>query len=203
MTPATFGAFLVAAGALVVAPGPDTAAVVSQGLRDRNRGFRAALGVSVGVVGHATLAALGLAALLRTTPAAFDVVRYAGAAYLAYLGARALSGAGDADPAPSAPADRGGFRAGLLTNALNPKVALFFLAFLPGFVTGPDADPGTAPTLTMVGLGACYAILTAGYLGFVAAVADGAARRFRGRGGRALELGSGVALVGFAAAVAL
>lgn len=212
MTPATFGAFFVAAGALVLAPGPDTAAVVSQGLRGRGPGLRAAMGVSVGVCGHATVAALGLAAVLRTTPLAFRVVRYAGAAYLAVLGVRALAGASDA-VVPDADDDRGGFRAGLLTNALNPKVALFFLAFLPGFVaesgTGGGASAGAAatPVVTMLLLGGCYALLTVGYLGLVAAFADGAVRllRDRGRSGAvpALERLAGVALLAFAASVAL
>ncbi|MFD1598556.1 LysE family translocator [Halobellus rarus] len=172
---ATYLAFCAAAVALILAPGPDTMYVLARGVQSRDAGVRSALGISTGVLLHTAAATLGLAALLRATPAAYRIVKYAGAAYLVFLGVRAIrndefgsageDGTAGGDGAPSAAT--GSFRRGVLVNALNPKVALFFLAFLPGFAgSGPDAAP------RMLLLGATYAALTAVYLSGVA-VASG------------------------------
>ncbi|MFD1685324.1 LysE family translocator [Halobellus litoreus] len=166
----TYLAFCAAAVALILTPGPDTMYVLARGIQSRDAGVRSAFGVSTGVLFHTAAATLGLAALLRAAPAAYRIVKYAGAVYLVYLGVQAIrndefGSAGDADG--TAANATGSFRRGVLVNALNPKVALFFLAFLPGFAgSGPDAAP------RMLLLGATYAALTAVYLSGVA-VASG------------------------------
>ncbi|AUV83599.1 LysE family translocator [Salinigranum rubrum] len=154
-------AYLAAAVALILAPGPDTMYVLARGLQGPDAGVRSALGVATGVLGHTLAAALGVSALLKTAPTAFTLLKYAGAVYLIYLAAQALR-TDEFDPTTESH-EGGSFRRGVLVNALNPKVALFFLAFLPGFA---GSGPG-APT-RMAFLGALYAGVTAVYLSSVA-----------------------------------
>jgi threonine/homoserine/homoserine lactone efflux protein len=133
--------FLPAALALNLLPGPDMLYCLSTGLgRGPRAGLVASLGVAAGLMVHIAAAAAGLTALVAASPLAFDVVRYAGAAYLAWIGLSAIlrppaltpsSGPVEADLAAV-------FRRGFLTNVLNAKVMLFFLAFLPQFVR-PEA----------------------------------------------------------------
>lgn len=141
MTASTLALFAAAAFALAITPGPDMLLVASRSVTEgRAVAFAALLGVQAGLVCHATAAALGLSALLRTVPAAYDAMRYAGAAYLLFLAFRALR-AGHAGPAPRVGprvALGAAFRQGWLTNLLNPKVALFVLALFPQFVR-PEA----------------------------------------------------------------
>lgn len=163
MDPAALLAYTVAAVALILTPGPDTAFVLARSVAaGPSTGVRAALGVATGVLVHTVGAVAGLSALFRVSPAAYDAVRVAGAAYLLYLGVATLRGGGLALDAGGEGEDRGGggFRQGLATNVLNPKVALFFLAFLPQFGAGLELLP----------LGGLYAALTATYLGGVALV---------------------------------
>ena len=173
----TLVAYVLAAGALILVPGQDTVVVLTRGLRSPRVGVAAALGVATGVLGHATAAALGLAALYRAVPALARIVALLGAAYLCYLAVETLRddefavSAGvdgdraDADVVRARSDVLAGYRRGLLTNVANPKVALFFLAFLPGFAGGPDA------TGAMLVLGVIYALLGALYLGLVGALA--------------------------------
>lgn len=162
--PAALLAYLGATVALVLTPGPDTAFVLAQSVGGgRAAGIRAAAGVNVGILVHTVLAALGLSALFRVAPTAYTVVKFAGAAYLVYLGIQTLRGAGGIDV--ETPTAAGSFRQGLATNVLNPKVALFFLAFLPQFGQGIELLP----------LGALYALVGFAYLGSVA-LASGRAR---------------------------
>ncbi len=144
-----FSAFMLRALALNLTPGPDMAFVVSQGsARGTRAGVMAALGIGAGTIVHIVLAALGLAVVLARFPLAFDAIRYAGAAYLVWI-AIGLFRRGAAGFA-SAPAPRAGaaFRQGALTNMLNPKVALFFLAFLPQFLVA-DGAPYWRQTLAL------------------------------------------------------
>jgi threonine/homoserine/homoserine lactone efflux protein len=136
----TLGIFLAAAVALTLTPGPDMLYVASRSLgQGRVAGVVSALGVISGTFAHLGAAALGLSQLFRYSPLAYDLVRYAGAAFLLYLAWRAVRGGDDL----GAPHERDRARAGkiyaqgLLTNLLNPKVALFYIGFLPQFV-----DPG-------------------------------------------------------------
>lgn len=135
--------FLVSGIVFNIAPGPDMFCVVSRSASHGVRGgMLAALGVSTGLFVHIAAAAIGLSAILAASATAFTVVKLAGAAYLVYTGLRmifaraahsAQSGPG-ACPARTKATPRAIYVQGLFTNALNPKVALFFLAFLPQFV---------------------------------------------------------------------
>ncbi|HET9364153.1 MAG TPA: LysE family translocator [Candidatus Angelobacter sp.] len=137
-----FLTFLFAAFMLNIAPGPDMLYVIGRSLgQGRKAGIVSALGIFVGCWVHILGAAFGIAALLRSSPVAFNVVRYAGAAYLVYLGIKIIaqrSNLAQQQPKPASLASI--FRQGVITNVLNPKVALFFLAFLPQFV---DAHRGS------------------------------------------------------------
>ncbi len=141
----------VAAGLLLnITPGPDVLYIVGRGMgQGRAAGIVSALGIGAGCLFHVTVATLGLSALLVALPLAYDVIRYAGAGYLAWLGIRALVSRSAALAAtPTAPEPLGRiFRQGALTNILNPKVALFFLAFLPQF-----ADPARGPLAPQIAL---------------------------------------------------
>jgi threonine/homoserine/homoserine lactone efflux protein len=137
-----FLTFLIAAFMLNIAPGPDMLYVIGRSVgQGRKAGIVSSLGVFAGCWVHILAAALGIAALLRSSPLAFNVVRYAGAAYLVYLGIRMVLQKTDLSSRQLEPGKLGAiFRQGAITNILNPKVAIFFLAFLPQFI---DARRGS------------------------------------------------------------
>lgn len=142
-----FALFLTTGILLNLTPGPDTLYILGRSIaQGRQAGIASALGISIGSILHTCAAALGLSAVLATSAWAFTIVKLAGAAYLIFLGVRALL---ERDHPLSMPAHfkrRGAaaaFRQGILTNILNPKVALFFLAFLPQFIDS------TAPSKTV------------------------------------------------------
>ncbi len=200
----TLGVFLAAGLALNVTPGPDmlydAARSTSEG---RASGIVSALGIGAGTLVHIAALALGLSALLAAVPVAYDAIRYAGAAYLVWLGVRALARPGGAVSGVALPpATRWQvFRQGVVTNVLNPKVALFFLAFLPQFV---DPSRGS-PALQIVALGLLFD--TSGTIVNVL-VALGASRaaawlRRPGPAGRALERLTGVVFVALGVRLAL
>jgi threonine/homoserine/homoserine lactone efflux protein len=151
---AAFLAFLVAAFALNIAPGPDMLYVIGRSVgQGRRAGIVSSLGVFVGCWVHILAAAFGIAALLRSSPVAFNAVRYAGAAYLIYLGIRMLSQKTDLTSQQLQTESLTSiFRQGAITNMLNPKVAIFFLAFLPQFI---DAHRGSV-ALQIVVLGLIF-----------------------------------------------
>ncbi len=129
--------FLVASALLAIAPGPDIVYVLTRGIaQGRKAGFAAALGFAAGCIFHTLLAALGVAALIRSSELAFDLVRYAGAAYLVWIGIQALLHRSSFSAADGGEKKALGtiFRQSVIGNALNPKVTLFFLSFLPQFV---------------------------------------------------------------------
>ena len=142
-TAQTIALFMTAGLALNLTPGPDMLFVAAQGTSaGRRAGMAAAMGIFLGCLVHIGAVALGLAALLARVPPAYEAVRWAGAAYLVYLGGRALlrpEALGDATATPVR-SWRSAMVQGAWTNILNPKVALFFLAFVPQFV-----DPGRGP----------------------------------------------------------
>lgn len=198
---ATLAAYVAAAGALILVPGQDTLVVLTRGFASRAAGVGAAVGVAAGVLLHATAAALGLATVYRAVPPAATLVTLGGAAYLLWLAADTARGDGvESNGAAATPRADGagsartagavaGLRRGFLTNVANPKVALFFLAFLPGFAgSGPDAPA------RMALLGATYAGLTAAYLGVVA-VASGRVGRALSSATRVHWLGGGAMIV--------
>lgn len=144
-------AFIAAGWLLNLTPGPDVLYIVSNSLRSGVRsGVVAGLGISAGCLVHIFAAAVGVGTLMATSASAFALLKYTGAAYLLYLGVRMLLSraaptADLAQAANSVPAGSGGrshraiFFGGFWTNVLNPKVAFFFLAFVPQFIA-PDAD---------------------------------------------------------------
>ena len=139
-----YGLFVATGVLLNLTPGQDTLYILGASIANGRRiGVASALGISSGCIVHTIAAALGLSAILATSTTAFVVLKLAGAAYLIFLGIRAFASRPDtfsplqhAAPAPTGLA----FRRGVLTNVLNPKVALFFLALLPQFI---DADSST------------------------------------------------------------
>lgn len=149
-SPSTLVVFALAASVLVAIPGPNHLYIVTRSIAQGRRvGLASAFGVETGTLVHITAAAIGLSALIASSATAFTAVRYAGAVYLVYLGIRALRGGDEHDlqaPVPATAARRAYFD-GILVNVLNPKVALFFLAFLPQFV---DRDHGDAATQIVV-----------------------------------------------------
>ncbi|CAN5597614.1 LysE family translocator [soil metagenome] len=156
--------FLAASLVVILAPGPDNILVLTRGVtQGRGAALVSAAGASLGLVVHSVFAAVGLSALLAQSAVAFSVIKYVGAAYLIYLGVRALLSregfAIHADDAPP-PKLRSILVQAFATNVLNPKVALFFLAFLPQFV-GPDAG-SAVPQLLLLGL--TFALLGLAFL---------------------------------------
>jgi len=156
--PAAIGVFSLASLALLVVPGPSVLYIVTRGItQGRMAGLASVLGVHVGTTFHIAAATLGLSALLMRSILAFNIVKYAGAAYLVYLGIRRLLD--DDGPMQTGSVDAHSlarvFRQGVVVNVLNPKTALFFLAFLPQFV---DVQKGSAP-LQMLALGSIFIVL--------------------------------------------
>ncbi len=147
-------AYTLAACVLIVTPGPDMTLFLGQTLSGgRARGFAAMLGVSAGLVLHSLLAAFGLSALLAASATAFGALKIAGIAYLLWLAFRALRhGAAFslASAAGAPPTLRRAFLAGLGVNLLNPKIIVFFLTFLPQFVS--VSDPHAGAKLMFLGL---------------------------------------------------
>ena len=197
--------FMAAALLVNLTPGPDMLFVVgSSAAHGRRGGVMAALGVGAGCLLHMTLAAVGLSALLAASALAFDIVKWVGAVYLVWVGIGMLR-AGGADAAKAvAVAPRRVFWQGALTNALNPKVALFFLAFLPQFITPAALDQA----LAFLALGALFNVGgTAVNIG-VALLASGVRERMSasasgGAVGRGLKRAVGALFVGLGLKLAL
>ncbi|GGY13168.1 LysE family translocator [Paludibacterium paludis] len=138
--PDHLAAFMAAALVITLSPGPDNLMVLSLGIaRGRREGMMFGLGCALGCLNHTLLAALGISALIAASPVAFTLLKFAGGVYLVHMGWQAIRSSGSAFRA-NAPneAERVSswsyFRRGLIANAINPKVVLFFLAFLPQFV---------------------------------------------------------------------
>ena len=153
--------FLPAVAIIIGIPGPDMLLSLSRGLsQGRAAGCAHACGAGVGIMGHSLLAAFGVSALLTASQTAFWVVKLVGAAYLIYLGVQqwrsAVTGAAPmtTKPAPLQVV----FMRGVLSNLLNPKVALFVLAFVPQFVLAGDG--AASPLVQMLLLGAIFSLLT-------------------------------------------
>ena len=198
-----FVLFLSAAFLLSISPGPGIFYVLARTLKGgRREGLTSSLGTAAGGLVHVIAAAFGLSAILMTSAAAFAVVKYAGAAYLVYLGVVALLAARHAEtpadattaPAPSA------FWQGVVTEALNPKTALFFLAFLPQFI-----NPSGPVVLQFIVLGLISVTLNTAadivVVCFAAPLNGVLIDRPRWRRGQ--QVFSGTALIGLGAYVAL
>jgi threonine/homoserine/homoserine lactone efflux protein len=153
----TFGLFALAALALLLVPGPAVLYIVARSVdQGRLTGLVSVLGIGIGTLVHVAFAVVGLSALLASSATAFSFVKWLGAAYLVWLGLQRLQARDDEEPVNAEPAPL--FRVlsqGVLVNILNPKTALFFLAFLPQFV---DPSRGSA-WLQVIVLGATLAAL--------------------------------------------
>jgi threonine/homoserine/homoserine lactone efflux protein len=199
----TLAVFSVAALVLLVIPGPAVLYIVSQSIsRGRLAGLVSMLGIQAGGLVHVAAAAAGLSAILVRSALAFSIVKYAGAAYLVYLGLRRLLGPeeGAAACAPRERRLRRLFAQGIVVNVLNPKTALFFFAFLPQFV---DTDRGGVAFQILV-LGIVFILLAIVSDGIYALAAGSAAGWMRGRPAflRAERWASGGVLVGLGLATA-
>ncbi len=154
--PTKFALFIGISWALIIAPGPDMFYVITRGMtHGRRAGILSAIGVVCGILIHTTAAALGLTLIIQTSAFAFLLVKYIGAAYLLYLGIKAWRDKStfSLQSPTSVMNSRALFWQGVLSNVLNPKIAIFFLAFLPQFV-----DKGSSHvTLQMVILGLTFA----------------------------------------------
>lgn len=195
--------FVAASVALLLVPGPAMLYIVTCSVEGgRRAGLLSMLGVETGGLVHVAGAAAGLSALLASSATAFSVVKYAGAAYLVYLGVQRLRGsaAGGEQGAPEHGRGARLFRQGVLVQVLNPKVAVFFLAFLPQFV-----DPARGAVGQIVVLGVVFVLLAVLSDGACALLAGAVGSRLR-RGARArrrLERSSGAVYLGLGAAAAL
>jgi threonine/homoserine/homoserine lactone efflux protein len=196
--------FLLASVVVIATPGQDMLLVMSRAITHGTRaGLATAAGVSVGLLGHTILATAGLGALLRTSEWLFTALKLVGAAYLFYLGMQLLLTKGAAlaasESAPQSLSRQ--FFTGATSNIANPKIAVFYFAFLPQFVS----QGAGAPTLTILILGIAFAALTFFIKGPVAVFAGSLSAWFRSRPAALLWLyrGSGVVMLGLAVRLAL
>jgi threonine/homoserine/homoserine lactone efflux protein len=177
--PSRLALFVGAALLLLVVPGPSVLYIVTQSVsHGRRAGIVSVAGITTGTLVHIAAATVGLSALLASSALAFDVVKYLGAAYLIAVGIRRLAGLErSAGPQARDTRDLGRlYRQGIVVNTLNPKTALFFLAFLPQFV-----DPGRGtPWLQILALGLLFAALGFFSDGAWALVAGTLGERLRG-----------------------
>ncbi len=161
--------FIATAIVLILTPGQDTFFILGRSLAGgRRAGIAAALGITAGSVIHTFLAALGLSALLATSTYAFTAVKFAGAAYLIYIGVRALRsrshGLAGEGAAEKSDGRWSAFRQGIISNLLNPKVALFFLALMPQFIDAASTHKVAAFLalgLTFVAMGVVWCVILA------------------------------------------
>lgn len=200
-----FPFFLVAVFLLNVTPGPDTAYIVGRSVaQGRSAGLVSALGISAGCCVHSLASAFGLTALLAASATAFTVIKFVGAIYLIYLGARLLF-ASRREPRQSAAEPQARvsdaakplgqlFVQGFWTNVLNPKVVLFFVSFFPQFVSA-DSDH---KALAFLSLGVVFVAMSTVWNSFVAWIAGSVTQRLGGKPGikKWLDRGVGSAFVG-------
>ena len=203
-SPEVFAAFAAASLALLIVPGPSVLYIVTRSVdQGKAAGLVSVLGIHTGSIVHVAAAALGLSAILASSALAFGIVKYAGAAYLIWLGIKAIRDTGEERT------DLWGrehslariYAQGVVVNILNPKTALFFLAFLPQFV---DVSKGSVPLQAVI-LGATFIVL--GFIsdGTYALVSARISRTIRARrsAGPARRWLPGLTLIGLGVASAL
>lgn len=200
---ASFGLFLAAALVIAVTPGPGILYVAARTLAGgRAEGIASSIGTGIGGFVHVVAGALGASALVMASADAFTALKLVGAAYLVWLGVRTIRSAGVlVDIAGVACTGRTrALREGILVEALNPKTAAFFLAFIPQFI-----DPAGGVALQFVLLGTISVVLNTGMDVVVACSAASVRRQLQARPAiiRRLRQGSGVAMCGLGAALAL
>jgi RhtB (resistance to homoserine/threonine) family protein len=198
------GPFLAVAAIVIITPGVDMALVTRNALmHGRRAALLTALGINLGILFWVMAAALGLAALVATSAAAFAVVKFTGAVYLIYLGFQTFRSARtrrqmDQPPARPAPSGQEAFRQGIASNLLNPKIAVFFTSLLPQFVGAHSS----AANLLLLGLlfnamGVCWLLC------YAAAAARGRSVLVRPRVKRTLDRLTGFVLIGLGVRLAL
>jgi len=199
----TLAVFAAASFALIVVPGPSVLYIVGASIsQGRRAGLTSMLGVQAGGLIHVFAAAIGVSALIASSAEAFTVVKFAGAAYLVYLGIQRIRHAGEDDHQEQAPRSHAHlFRQGVVVNVLNPKVAIFFVAFLPQFI---DPAAGT-PGLQIVVLGLLFLLIAMISDGTYALLAGTAAEHLRGsfRSRQRLDRISGTIIIGLGAVAVL
>lgn len=171
----TLALFITASVLLALAPGPDNIFVLTQSITmGRRAGMIITLGLCTGLVAHTTIVALGVAALFQSSLIAFNVLKYIGAAYLLYLAWRAFFARGEGVDVGGRPlpGEWALYRRGIIMNVTNPKVSLFFMAFLPQF-----ADPSKGSmTLQLAFLGMLFIVVTLVIFGAIGQLAGAIGR---------------------------
>lgn len=198
--PATLGAFVLAALAIVLSPGPDTMLILRHALGHGQRaGFAAVTGVQAGLLVHTVLSVAGLSVVLASSPRLFGAIAAAGALWLGWLGIHALRGGALPDSASTGgglpPGAAAAARDAMLTNLLNPKVLLLFLALMPNFV---EPERGDVPVQLAL-LGAVLIVVNVLWQGGLVLAAEAMRRRLADpRTARGLSQATGLVLLGFA-----
>ena len=196
-----FALFLAAAVLLAITPGPGIFYVLARTLAGgRKEGIESAAGTFFGGMFHVVAAALGVSAVLAASAVAFHTVKYAGAAYLVWLGIRMIRTRNAEMAGPAAAPAQGSFRQGILTEALNPKTALFFLSFIPQFIATAQGHV----FLQFIVLGAISVTLNTAADLVVVLMAAPLERKLKGsaRFRRRQRVASGVGMIGLGAYVA-
>lgn len=202
LTPDQFTAFLFAAVLVTATPGPDNLMVLGLGMsKGRRQGMVFGLGCAVGCLSHTALAVLGVSALIAASPVAFTALKTGGGLYLMWLGWQALRSRGPT-PVPGASAMEDTplgrlFLKGMLANAINPKVGLFFLSFLPQFVVPAQGQVAGQTAL----LGVLFTLQAAVLFGLLALCAGSVGRWLQRRphAGAWLDRVAGVLFIGLGA----
>lgn len=202
--PTSYAVFVLAVLVICVTPGPDMLYILTHGISQGTRaGLLSAVGMSAGMGCHTVAVALGVATLVQSSTVAYELLRYAGAAYLLYLAWQSLrdtsgpdlDGSRQAVPLPTV------FRRAALTNLLNPKIVLFYLAFLPQFVPPSASRPG----LQLLVLGLMFTVLGLAVDCLIALLSGRIGTRLRERPGSGFWLNklAGVVFIGLAVKVAI
>jgi len=204
-TLAHWSAFLVAAVLLNLSPGPDIAFILAQTARNGQRaGFAAMFGIWGGAFFHVLLAAVGLSAILATSATAFSLVKWIGALYLVWLGVQTFRSGGasyTSETETTSSSNLKIFQQGILVAALNPKVAIFFLAFLPQFVV-----VGAGPTSAQLFLHGALIIVVAAFIEPPLVILGARLTRYLGRNPQVaawMDRGLGALFIGLGARLAL
>lgn len=157
---------------LVITPGPDLMYVLTQGVSGgKKAGFVSAIGVTLGIFVHTAFAALGLSIILKTSALAFVIVKIVGAAYLIYLGVKMLMSNSKVEIIEEKQMSlRKVFTQGIISNTLNPKVALFFMAFLPQFIKTNGTEISPIPFLILGTIFAFFVFIFLGVLGYFSGI---------------------------------
>jgi len=188
--------FFVVALVVTLTPGPATLLVLRTAARDgRQAATATVVGNSIGILGWATLSALGVSGLILASHVAYDLLRFGGAAYLIFLGVRSFLRRDETEP--DVPRRRAGLRTGLVTSAADPKLAVFFVALFPQFVA-----PGSSVLLAALGMALVIVVYDLVWFSLLAWSVDRAGRALRPRVRRALERTTGAVMIALGLRVA-